>query len=129
MVIKIDLEKAYDRLEWAFINDTFRDVGISDNLCLLIMSCVSSVTSQIAWNESMTESFRPSRGIQQGDPLLSYLFVLCMERLSQVIDIEVRSRKWIPFIFGRRVLEVSHLFFADGHVVICKGVNGSNVGL
>ncbi|KAL4296940.1 hypothetical protein GQ457_12G000240 [Hibiscus cannabinus] len=47
MAIKIDLEKAYDRLEWGFIDDTLSDLGLPDSLCQMIMQCVSTVSTQI----------------------------------------------------------------------------------
>ena len=42
MAIKLDLENAYDRLEWSFIRYTLKLFKISNNLISLIMSCISS---------------------------------------------------------------------------------------
>ncbi|KAL4332409.1 hypothetical protein GQ457_07G003100 [Hibiscus cannabinus] len=50
MAIKIDLEKAYDRLEWNFISDTLQDVGLPVSLRRVLMACISTVSSQIVWN-------------------------------------------------------------------------------
>lgn len=80
--MKIDLEKAYDRLDWNFLRDTLLEVGLDHNFCNLIISCVSLSSFQVMFNGSKTESFAPSRGIRQGDPLSPYLFVLCMEILA-----------------------------------------------
>ncbi|XP_039041070.1 nuclear transport factor 2A-like [Hibiscus syriacus] len=55
------------------------------------MTCVTTVTTQVLWNGVVTESFKPSRGIGQGDPLAPYIFVLCMERLSHAINRRVDS--------------------------------------
>ncbi|GMJ08752.1 hypothetical protein HRI_004544400 [Hibiscus trionum] len=118
--IKVDLEKAYDRLEWSFIDDTLVDIGILVHLRHLIMSCVSSVSTQIFWNGSPTTSFRPSRGIRQGDPLSPYLFILCMERLTQSIQREVDQGSWKAFRFKRKGSLISHLFFADDLILFAE---------
>ena len=85
MVVKIDLEKAYDRLEWSFIKMVLEHFGFSENMIRLIMSCVSSTTTALLFNGSKLESFQPSRGIRQGDPISPYLFLLCMEFLGAQI--------------------------------------------
>lgn len=82
MMVKIDLEKAYDRLEWYFIETTLQGLGLFENLIKVIMLCISSVTFRVLWNRNYTEEFVPTRGIGQGDPLSPYLFVLCLERLG-----------------------------------------------
>jgi hypothetical protein len=69
MAIKIDLEKAYDRLEWSFIRLTLQHFNLPQWWIDLIMSCISSSHLSILVNGEKTESFAPSRGIRQGDPL------------------------------------------------------------
>lgn len=91
LAIKVDLEKAYDRLRWSFLLDTLKLIGLGDHMCSLIMQCVSSCRYQVCFNGDRTESFLPQRGLRQGDPLSPYLFVLCMERLAHRINDEVRS--------------------------------------
>ena len=59
MVIKIDLEKAYDKLEWNFIKDTLIKANLPADLIDIIMSCISSVSTSIC-----LESIYPSRGIR-----------------------------------------------------------------
>ncbi|GMI86798.1 hypothetical protein HRI_002349100 [Hibiscus trionum] len=120
MAIKVDLEKAYDRLEWHFIEDTLREVGLPDKLTELIMMCVRTVSTQILWNGDVTESFRPSRGIRQGDLLSPYLFVLCMERLAHRIDAEVEAGAWKPIRLAKSGTGISHLFFADDLVLFAE---------
>ncbi|XP_050229329.1 uncharacterized protein LOC126678474 [Mercurialis annua] len=113
MVIKLDLEKAYDRVSWDFLHDTLRDIGIPSYLSSVIMSCVSSTSMSILWNGCNLEAFSPSCGIRQGDPISPYLFVLCIERLAQMINMECHNKKWKPLTMGRDCPGLSHLFFAD----------------
>lgn len=113
MAIKVDLEKAFDKLSWSFIQDTLEDLGLPSRIISLIMHCISTPSMQILWKGRPTESFCPSRGIRQGDPLSPYIFILCMERLSQAITKEVRNGNWEAIKLGHRGSPISHLFFAD----------------
>lgn len=112
MTIKIDLENAYDRLRWEFIRDTLIRMQIPIRLAETIMQCVDSAELQILWNRSPDESFKPSRGICQGDPFSPYLFVMCMERLSHIIDEAVDNGEWKPVKCSRQGPPLFHLFFA-----------------
>ena len=72
MAIKIDLEKAYDYLEWSFIRNTLALFKFPIQLISLIMSCVSTSSISILYNRGALEPFLPSRVIRQGDPLSPY---------------------------------------------------------
>ena len=91
MAIKVDLEKAYDRLDCDFLKDTLENIGIKDKLLQLIINCTTTSQSNVLWNGEKTQYFKPSKCICQGDPLSPYLFVLCMERLGHVINKSVRQ--------------------------------------
>ena len=82
MVLKIDLEKAYDKLEWSFIRDILFRVNLPLDLIEVIMSCVSMVSTSIMVNGEALDLIYPSRVIRQGDPLFLYLFILCMDFLG-----------------------------------------------
>ena len=93
MAIKLDLEKAYDRLNWDFLRETLLDIGIPADWTSLIMHCTASNAFRLCWNGDITDVFLPSRGIRQGDPLSPYLFVMCIERLSHLINEAVNSNQ------------------------------------
>lgn len=101
MILKLDLEKAYDRLRWDFLEDTLRVAGLSEVWVGRVMECVSGPNMCILWNGEKTEPFKPARGLRQGDPLSPYLFVLCMERLCHLIDAAVEDKKWKPIRLSR----------------------------
>lgn len=89
MILKIDLEKVFDRIKWSFIKQALHFFNIPNNMIKLIMSCISTSSIYILINGGRTNFFRPSRGIRQGDPLFSYLFIMCMELLFRKTDHEV----------------------------------------
>ena len=79
MALKLDLEKAYDRLEWPFIQETLEFFQMPPTLITLIMNMISLTRFHILWNGTPLREVAPSRGVKQGDPLSLYLFILCME--------------------------------------------------
>ena len=117
MAIKIDLEKAYDKIEWSFIREMLLSLNFPSNLVELIMSCLSSVSSSLLFNGGCLDPFRPSRGIRQGDPLSPYLFIICIEYLSHLIELKCVDKSWNPVKTSRSGLPFSHLFFADDLVL------------
>lgn len=62
--IKIDFEKAYDKLEWGFIRERLLSFKFLVGLVEIIMSCVSTVSTSILFNRGMLEPIKPSRGIR-----------------------------------------------------------------
>ena len=125
LAVKVDLEKAYDKLEWSFIKETLLKANFPRELIDLIMNCVSSTTTSVLFNEGNLDPFRPSRGIRQGDPLSPYLFILCMEVLGHLIEGKCREKLWTPVKASRSGIAFSHLFFADDLVLFAKA-NSSN---
>ncbi|XP_056685392.1 uncharacterized protein [Spinacia oleracea] len=112
-VFKIDLEKAYDRLEWNFIRFCLARKGFSKNSCDLIMNCIASPSTSIIVNGQPSPSFKTSRGIRQGDPLSPYIFILCMEYLADLITESATKGDWKPFCVRRNGIPITHLMFAD----------------
>ncbi|KAL5567174.1 hypothetical protein UlMin_030338 [Ulmus minor] len=82
MALKIDLEKAYDRLNWRFLELILKKFRFCEVWIKWVMTCVSLVSMNLVLNGGPVRSFRPSRGLRQGDSISPYLFILCMEVLS-----------------------------------------------
>ena len=72
--VKLDMHKAYDRVEWIFLEKMMIRLGFDAHWVRLIMACVSSVRYSARFNSMETERFIPTRGLQQGDPLSHIYF-------------------------------------------------------
>lgn len=112
-ILKVDLEKAYDRVDWDFLKQVLKFTGFAPILIDLIMDYVSSSKLLVYSNGETLEPFSTARGLRQGDPLSPYLFVLCKEILSHRICKLVEQKEWRPIKIGGAVLMISHIFFAD----------------
>lgn len=84
------------------------------------MSCITSSTLSLKWNNEQLESFAPERGLRQGDYMSSYLFVLCMEKLALMIQEKVQCNQWHPIKVSRNGPVIFHLFFANGCLLFTK---------
>lgn len=120
MILKLDLEKAYDRIRWDYLEDTLHAVGLSDRWVSWIIQCVAGPSMRLLWNGEKTEPFKPARGLRQGDPLSPYLFVLCMERLCHLIEDAVGAKIWKPIQLSRGGPKLSHICFADDLILFAE---------
>uniref|UniRef100_A0A8R7TRA7 Reverse transcriptase domain-containing protein n=1 Tax=Triticum urartu TaxID=4572 RepID=A0A8R7TRA7_TRIUA len=109
--------KAYDRVEWHFLQAILTKLGFNIVFVRLIMKCVSSVRFYVRVNGELLPFFTPSRGLRQGDPASPFLFLLCAEGLSSLlkyynvgyIDRGIRVSYRSPW--------VTHLLFADDSLI------------
>lgn len=86
--VKLDMHKAYDRVEWVFLKAILGKLGIDDRWIQLVMACVMPVEYILRFNSNETLPFWPTRGLCQGDPSSPYLFLLGAEGLSALHEHE-----------------------------------------
>ncbi|XP_012850055.1 PREDICTED: uncharacterized protein LOC105969825 [Erythranthe guttata] len=112
LILKLDMAKAYDRVQWRFLFRVLELMGFSANLVDIIRRCVSSCQFSLLINGELTGYFTSSRGLRQGDPLSPTLFVLAAEYFSRGLD-ALYSRCPSMFYSTRGGIPISHLAYAD----------------
>ena len=119
LALKLDISKAYDRVEWIWLEKIMQKLGFDNKWCALIMKCVTTVSYSVKINGKPKWHIVPSRGIRQGDPLSPYLFLLCAEGLSALIKKEVENGRLGGVAVCHWDPKISHLFFADDSLIFC----------
>uniref|UniRef100_A0A803NST3 Reverse transcriptase domain-containing protein n=1 Tax=Cannabis sativa TaxID=3483 RepID=A0A803NST3_CANSA len=119
MAVKLDLAKAFDRVEWPFIEAILSKFQFPPRFTNLVLSCISTATFQFNLNGNIAGRVFPSRGIRQGDPLSPYLFLLCAEGFSSLLRQKERDKSFPGFKVARRAPAISHLLFADDSFLFC----------
>ena len=114
------MEKAFDRVEWPFLEQIMIHLGFNSSWVSLIMRCVSSVSFQVRINDSLSRPFKPHRGLRQGDPLSTFLFLFCTQGLSALLNAEQTNGNLPGLCASRNGPRVNHLLFADDCVVFIK---------
>lgn len=110
---KLTFSKAYDRVDWNFLQMTLSEFSFPQHVINLIMSCTTSSNLALKWNGEQLDSFSPTRGLRQGDPMPPYIFLLWMEKLALLIQSKVDSNQCNPIRISDNGPPNSHLFFAD----------------
>uniref|UniRef100_A0A2N9F9F3 Reverse transcriptase domain-containing protein n=1 Tax=Fagus sylvatica TaxID=28930 RepID=A0A2N9F9F3_FAGSY len=122
VLCKLDLEKAYDHVNWNFLMYMLRRRGFSDKWRHWIYACISSVRFSVLVNGNSRGFFHTSRGLRQGDPLSPLLFLLIMEALSRMLDKATKGGFISSFSVGNsngNILTISHLLFVDDTLIMC----------
>ncbi|KAK6146582.1 hypothetical protein DH2020_020451 [Rehmannia glutinosa] len=123
MSVKLDMSKAFDRVEWPFLLAVLKALGFDDAVIHLIHLCISSTAFSFLLNGKEFGNLTPHRGIRQGDPLSPYLFIFCSEVFSCLLQDLQLSGKIHGVSVCKQAPHISHLFFADdtllfGHATV-----------
>jgi hypothetical protein len=112
-VYKLDLTKAYDHVDWSFLEGVMKHLGFHCKWVRWVMECVTTVHYSVRFNNRPLEPFHPTRRLRQGDPLSLYLFLFVADALSKLVQHEVDNGRLNELHVSRRGPGISHLLFAD----------------
>lgn len=111
IALKLDISKAFDKIEWDFLVAVMKRMGFNDTWCDWIYKCMSTVTYSVLINGEPTDQINPSRGIRHGDPISPYMYIICTEGLSALIKKRIQDKKLHGYKASREGPAISHLFF------------------
>ncbi|XP_062100131.1 uncharacterized protein LOC133806013 [Humulus lupulus] len=118
-LIKIDLSKAYDSLDWIFLEDILKDFCFPSKFIQWIMACLTGTSYTLLMNGRLQGSFDGRKGLRRGDNTSPLLFVLVMEYLTHLLSL-VSQHKDFWFHPMRKSLHLVNLCFVDDLILFCK---------
>ncbi|CAN1246312.1 Transposon TX1 uncharacterized 149 kDa protein [Linum grandiflorum] len=120
MAVKLDMEKAYDRIEWDYLFFIMRCFGFDARWISWIRECITTTSYSVLVNGVPSPTFNPSRGLRQGDPLSPLLFPLCTEGLISLIQDSITNKHLSGIRLNRHCPILSHILFADDTFVFLQ---------
>ena len=120
MAIKTDMSKAYDRLEWDFIRLVLERMNFHPTFTSWIMQCLTTVSYTFIINGVTRGFVKPGREIRQGDPLSTYLFILCSEVLTGLCKSAHAKGLMKGVTIASQCPSLNHLLFADDTMFFCR---------
>ncbi|XP_059454931.1 uncharacterized protein LOC132185134 [Corylus avellana] len=114
------MSKAYNLVEWWFLEAVIRKMGFDERWIRLVMMCVSLVHYAILINREPCGHITPTRGLRQGDLISPYLFLICAEALSSMVTKGNRDELLSRVPTSKKGPKISHLFFADDNLLFCR---------
>jgi hypothetical protein len=123
--VKLDMVKAYDRVEWIFLEKMMYKMGFSEGWIGMVMRCITSVRFSVKLTRGLSDRFYPSRGLRQGGPISPYLFLFCVEGFLALLKDAQRDNLLRGVQFGASGPHITHILFADDSIVFLEATSTS----
>ena len=120
MVVKLDISKVYDWVEWAFFWKVMPKLGLDEKWVQLAMETVCTTTYLVLINGEPKGFVTPTTDVKQGDPLSPYLFLFCAQGLSTMLWKVEEARHLQGVLSNNGGVHLSHLLFANDSLIFCQ---------
>lgn len=120
MALKLDISKAYNRVEWGYMQQVLVKMGFHERWVKLMMECITSATYSTLINGEPHGHIIPTGGLQQGDLLSLYLCLMCTEGLYRLISIAARDNEISGVSICKAGPRLTHFFFVDDNLIFCR---------
>lgn len=118
LILKINFEKAYDKVKWSFLEEVMTRKGFPDLWISWVIQSVKGGRVCINVNGNRGEYFRTYQGLRQGDPLSPFLFNLVADALEALIP-KAKNKGYIKGLMSHLIPEgISHIQYADDTVIM-----------
>ena len=118
--MKIDISKAFDTVQWSFLLKTLEAMDFPDTFIHWISLCVTTSSFSVQVNGELAGYFQSARGLRQGCALSPYLFVICMNVLSKLLDKSANDHN-LGYHPKCKNIGLTHLTFADDIMIFTNG--------
>ncbi|XP_071740186.1 uncharacterized protein [Rutidosis leptorrhynchoides] len=113
LVFKVNFKKAFDSLNWDFLDKMMALMGFGNKWPNWISSCLKSASISVLVNGSPTKEFKLERGVRQGDPFFPFLFINAAKGLNWLAKNAVSNNLFSGVEIGRDKINISHLQYTD----------------
>ncbi|GJU75090.1 RNA-directed DNA polymerase, eukaryota, reverse transcriptase zinc-binding domain protein [Tanacetum coccineum] len=124
VAMKIDIQKAYDTVNWKFLKAILKGFGFHEKMVQWITCCITTVSFSISMNGESFGYFKGGKALRQGNPMSPYLFTLVMEIMSLIVQDKVKRNKDFGYHIGCKHMKLTHVCFADDMLMFCHGDKG-----
>lgn len=118
--IKIDISKAFDSVQWSFVTNVLIAMNFPPVFVKWVSLCITTASFSIQINGELAGFFNSFRGLRQGCSLSPYLFVICMDVLSKMLDKAAGDRQ-LGYHPRCKSIGLTHLCFADDIMILSDG--------